>query len=306
MIDILLATYNGEKYIKTQLLSILSQTFLNWRLIIHDDGSNDRTVEIIKEISKIDSRICLIEDGIELKNAALNFLHLLQFSDSEYAMFCDQDDIWFDNKIEYFYNFFTTHAKDTRVPSVAYHNSYVWDPVNGIAGMATLTFPRDLTSLLFLNAGTQGCASLFNAAMRDYLLLWDGECSMHDHILNLIGCSFGKVWYMNVPLMLYRQHGNNVTGGTRVNKNDIHAIKNNLRVPVVNELHYNSVAHFLEVYNEILSTQDKRLIEKYIRMKNMCMIEKIGQVIRTRFKCYDSVMRLIIKIIIKPFIGSFS
>lgn len=73
MIDILLATYNGEKYIKSQILSLISQSYTDWRLIIHDDGSTDATVDIIKELSVIDNRIRLIEDGVSCKSAALNF-----------------------------------------------------------------------------------------------------------------------------------------------------------------------------------------------------------------------------------------
>ena len=56
-IEILMATYNGEKYIKEQINSIINQTYTNWRLLIRDDGSKDKTVEIIKEYEKKDDRI---------------------------------------------------------------------------------------------------------------------------------------------------------------------------------------------------------------------------------------------------------
>lgn len=62
-IEILMATYNGEKYIKEQINSIINQTYTNWRLLIRDDGSKDKTVEIIKEYEKKDDRIKLLEDN---------------------------------------------------------------------------------------------------------------------------------------------------------------------------------------------------------------------------------------------------
>ena len=103
-IDILLATYNGEKHIKAQILSILAQDNENWNLIIHDDGSTDNTINIIKGFCAIDNRINLIEDNIRFGNPANNFLHLLKKSTANYIMFCDQDDIWFDNKLSLMYS----------------------------------------------------------------------------------------------------------------------------------------------------------------------------------------------------------
>ena len=90
-VDILLATYNGAKYIRSQIMSIICQSFEDWRLIIHDDGSTDETVAIIKRI--VDPRIVLIEDEKKFGNPCGNFLYLTQFIESPYAMFCDQDDI---------------------------------------------------------------------------------------------------------------------------------------------------------------------------------------------------------------------
>lgn len=170
MIDILMATYNGGKYIKSQILSLQFQSYGDWRLLIHDDGSSDDTVEIILELSKLDKRIVLIKDNIIFSNAAENFMHLLKYSNAEYIMFCDQDDIWFDNKIELMISHFS--KLDNNVPQVIYSNAYVWEPNNGIKGLATLTFPKNVESFLFLNSGMQGCVSLFNDKMRNFLIQW--------------------------------------------------------------------------------------------------------------------------------------
>ena len=199
-VDILLATYNGELYIETQILSIISQTFKKWQLLIHDDGSSDTTIFIIKKWAAIDNRIKLIEDEVKTRNAAKNFMHLLKYSTAEYVMFCDQDDIWFDNKVQLMFDTMSQLPQD--VPQVLYSNSYVWKPVRGILGKATLTFPNDLECFLFLNSGMQGCVTMFNAAVRDLMLRWEGDLAMHDHLLHLIGLAMGNVTYIHTPLML--------------------------------------------------------------------------------------------------------
>lgn len=300
MIDILLATYNGEKYIKTQILSLMSQSYSNWTLIIHDDGSTDDTVKIIKELALSDKRIKLIEDGVSCKNAALNFMHLLKFSTSPYVMFCDQDDIWFDNKVEYMYS--AIRCTDNLIPSVLYTNAYVWRPFIGILGKATLTFPKNINSLLFLNSGIQGCASIFNAKMRDLMMMWKGSLAMHDHLLHLLGCSVGKVYYRDVALMLYRNHEQNVTGGTRVNKNSLRSICSAIDHPVVCKKHYDAVVGFRFQYANILDEDIKFIIDEYIRLPNKNFVGKVFSIMKNRFRCYDSVARILIKMLLKPYI----
>lgn len=84
MIDILLATFNGASYIRSQIFSIISQDYTDWRLIIHDDGSTDKTVDLIKELASYDQRIRLIEDNVTHLGPGANFMHLLNFSDAPY------------------------------------------------------------------------------------------------------------------------------------------------------------------------------------------------------------------------------
>lgn len=97
-IAILLSTYNGEKFIKKQIDSLIAQTFSNWKLYIRDDGSTDKTISIIEEICESDNRIFLYkETNIGVK---ASFLSLLSRVEADYYFFCDQDDFWYDNKIE--------------------------------------------------------------------------------------------------------------------------------------------------------------------------------------------------------------
>ena len=100
-IDIILATYNTKiEYLKKQINSILAQTYQNIELIISDDNSSKKEVrETLKEYEEKDARVKLY---IQEKNIGYikNFEFLLEKAEAEYIMFCDHDDIWYENKVE--------------------------------------------------------------------------------------------------------------------------------------------------------------------------------------------------------------
>ena len=98
-VDILLATYNGEKYIREQIDSILNQTYKEFRLLISDDGSTDGTRDILNEYKAKDDRIEIFMQEENL-GVVKNFEFLLKKVEAKYYMFSDQDDIWKDEKIE--------------------------------------------------------------------------------------------------------------------------------------------------------------------------------------------------------------
>ena len=102
MIDILLSTYNGKRFLEKQLDSILAQTYTEWRLLIRDDTSSDSTRAILEKYQQLNpQKIILFPNNIN-KNIGVikSFENLLECSNKEYIMFCDQDDIWLPNKIE--------------------------------------------------------------------------------------------------------------------------------------------------------------------------------------------------------------
>jgi glycosyltransferase involved in cell wall biosynthesis len=102
LVTILMAAYNGENYIDSQLKSIIAQEYENWELVVRDDNSTDSTVKIIKEYCNADARIKLLDYGNEHGSAVKNFTQLIYWAvenDKQYLMFSDQDDIWLPNKI---------------------------------------------------------------------------------------------------------------------------------------------------------------------------------------------------------------
>jgi rhamnosyltransferase len=301
MIDILMATFNGAKHVEVQLLSLIGQDYRDWRLLVHDDGSSDHTVEIVRRWAAVDPRIQLVEDGVRCGGAARNFMHLLTYSTAPYVMFCDQDDVWLDCKVGLMYEAMIQENMDK--PTIVYSNSYVWNPTAWVLGKATPTFPQDLRSFLFLNSGMQGCVALFNARMRALMLWWEGDLAMHDHLLHLIGLSIGRIVYLPLPLMLYRQHEANVTGGTRTTPADLVSIHRNIRRPVVCRLHYCTVEKFLDRYGELLDALSLDVLHCYLRMPGMTFAGRLLSAWRYRFRVYGSMLWLTVKLIVKPYIN---
>ncbi|MDV3426289.1 MAG: glycosyltransferase, partial [Bacillota bacterium] len=100
-VTILLATYNCEKFLRTQLDSIIYQTHTNWELIVSDDSSSDKTSDILNEYKlKYPEKIYILNNEKRFGNARDNFFHLLENCIGSYIMFCDHDDKWLPKKIE--------------------------------------------------------------------------------------------------------------------------------------------------------------------------------------------------------------
>ncbi|CAM3673145.1 glycosyltransferase [Flavobacterium chungbukense] len=300
-VDILMATYNGELYVKSQILSLQAQTFQNWRLLIHDDGSTDNTISILKQIASTDSRIVILEDTTKFGNAAENFTYLLNFSNAEYLMYCDQDDIWFDNKIEC--QLQAISKKNNKIPQVVYSNSYVWIPEEGIKGLATLTFPKKINQLLFLNSGMQGCSAIFNGVMRELLVSYKGKLAMHDHLLHLSAICLGEVEYLEAKLMLYRNHEKNVTGATSVSTMDVSRILKNTNFPVVDRHHYEAIFDFYQAFKAKLEMRDQMKVKIYLEMVDYCFFKKLFLVLKEDYQLFGSKLRLLSKITLRSYIN---
>lgn len=300
MIDIILATYNGEKYIRQQLFSLLSQTYTNWRCIVHDDGSTDDTISIIKEIANLDRRIVLKENGVQLHNSGKNFLHTLSYSNADFICFCDQDDVWLDTKLEKLIS--VIEKKDNLIPQVVFSNAYLWkSDKNEISGNATLAFPTDIESLLFLNCGIQGASAIFNGKMKESMLVPLNNLVMHDWYLTIIGCTFGEIHYLHENLMLYRQHGANVTGyadGSMKNK-FCNLFKR--KTPLIDSKHFESLKSFYDIWQKKLSEKNRKLIENFIKSTDVNSFLRFCFILKGKWRIYDSRIKLIIKFFLRPY-----
>ena len=302
-VDILMATYNGGAYIRAQLNSLISQSFTDWHLIIHDDGSTDNTVDIIRQYT-IDPRIDLIEDNVVCGGAAKNFLYLTRFSNAPFCMFCDQDDIWFDNKVEMLYQAIENEQIDT--PVAVYGRSYLWIPDKGIAGITGWSsFPYKLEQLICSNAGIQGCSAICNRAALQYLRNYNGRIAMHDHLLNIAVLTFGQAIPVATPLMLYRQHLGNVTGAS---PDSLSLWKRLWRSfcyahPVIDRKHYDAIFDFYHNYKKDMTINIQKIFKAYLAMPNYSYIQKISTVIHYRLSRKNSIIHLVAKLLFHPYIN---
>ena len=225
-VAILLATYNGEKYIKEQLDSIIGQSFSDWHLLIHDDGSKDETVKIIKEYEeKFPEKISILE-GAPQGGAKKNFFYLMKNVDAPYIMFADQDDVWLKDKVKLSVEKMLEAEKEigSDKPILVFADLKVVDEKLEVISESMNKFqsldPKRVKpeNLMIQNVVT-GCTSLINKKL---LELSVKECDlskviMHDWWYALIAAEFGKVSYLDEAVILYRQHGDNSVGAKDVN-----------------------------------------------------------------------------------------
>ena len=219
-VAILMSTYNGAKYLKDQLQSIINQSYSNWHLYIRDDGSSDETVEIIKSYAKKDSRISIIHDTLGNIGSVRSFFYLLEQVDSNFYMFSDQDDYWKQDKIQKSILLLKQH-NHKRKPICVYTNlQIVDDNLEGNELLLTKTW-QDFPKLFFTN-NLYGCTMLFNNFLKEKIkfnrLNYD-NIYVHDWWLALVCAIFGEIYYLDEPTILYRQHYGNQIGATSKNIN---------------------------------------------------------------------------------------
>ena len=224
MIDILLSTYNGEKYLREQINSILNQTFQDWRLLIRDDGSQDDTVEIICEYAKqYPGKIVLQKDALGNLGCGASFSHLVSVSTAPYMMFCNQDDWWLPEKIEKSWHAMETLTKQyPDTPLLVTTDLVVVDEklreLSPSFVQSQKLYPEALCEVhrsLALSV-SPGCTMLFNRAAAEHFLPIPSH-QTHDHWVAIITAYFGKVCFLPDATILYRQHGNNVIGSKKIN-----------------------------------------------------------------------------------------
>lgn len=261
-IDIIMATYNGGKYIENQLLSILQQSHKDWILYIHDDGSLDNTLDIISKYAAIDQRIVIINDGITRLGVGENFLHTLQYSNQDYAIFCDQDDIWLENKIKELLDRIIKIDSNTE-PVLIYSDGYSLDKY-GVIHTESISnaHAKSLEDFIMFNGGYQGCSIMMNKTLVKLAKNYEGYTYHHDDLVSLIAHTFGKVEFYPKQLMLYRQHDDAVTGDKNFKKKNFYGLFNNAGY-VVSKVHFKSKKSFYKFFESDISLDNRKVFAAY-------------------------------------------
>ncbi len=211
-ISIALATYNGSKFLREQIDSILCQTIIDFEIVVCDDGSTDSTLQILQEYASKDTRFKIFQNQHNL-GFKKNFEHILSLCKGEFIAFCDQDDIWEPNHLEILY-------KNIGDNDCIGANSLIIDE-NGVSQNKTLleywpihVMPQNEKELfqheLYSNV-IQGTASLIKASLVKQALPIPDNIKYHDYWFALIAGCNNKCKYISDVVLKYRRHSNNAS-----------------------------------------------------------------------------------------------
>ena len=261
-IDILMATYNGEKYLAEQLDSIINQTYHNWNLLIRDDSSTDRTLEIIQDYQKKDNRIKLLKDNKGNLGIVKNFEELLKSSESEFIMFSDQDDIWVENKLDMYLKMI---EKIKNKGFMIHSDAILFDKNKSNILKDTFISEKAINRGLenvFFNYFVQGATILISKEIKNFILPFPKEVYLHDRYIHLISELFFERIFVNKALIYYRQHGDNQIGA----KNTIREL---LSKRYFDERDRQLIKIIYNKYGSLLTDDKKKLIEEYFKITDI-------------------------------------
>lgn len=261
-IDILMATYNGEKYLSKQIDSIIGQTYQNWNLLIRDDNSSDGTLQILKKYEKLDRRIKILCDNRGNLGIVKNFEELLKNSESELIMFSDQDDIWLENKLDMYlkiaekleFNGFLIHSE-----SALFKKNH--ENISKGSFISKKAVKKGLENVFF-NYFVQGATILISKEIRDFVFPFPKEAYLHDRYIHLISELFFERVFINQPLIYYRQHGNNQIGAKNT-------LKQLLSKRYFDKRDYWLIKFIYDKYNDFLTPNKKKMIEEYFKITDI-------------------------------------
>lgn len=236
-IVILLSAYNGEDYLAEQLDSLLKQTYSNFIIIIRDDASTDSTEQIINHYEERNQgKIHKLSGTNSNVGPSSSFGLLIKYAIKEksalglsrlYMMLCDQDDIWIDEKLEIqMLAMLNAERKSPDAPVIVHSDLKVVDESKEVIAESFVEYQgleverNKFTNIVISNLVT-GCTTLFNEELAQIALPIPGNAIMHDWWLALTASVFGRVIFIDMPLVEYRQHQNNTIGAKEFTKTQI-------------------------------------------------------------------------------------
>lgn len=294
MITIIMAVYNGQEYIREQLESLKDQTYTEWRLVIRDDRSSDKTAEIVKKFSdEVEQEVIFKVNEKPSGSAKNNFALLINDAkESDYVMFCDQDDIWKKDKIEITFNKMKQaeerYGRD--FPLLVHGDVEVIDENGNINAdsmfeMSHINADSKLPQILIQNHVT-GCTMMCNKkliagiseyASSEYII-------MHDYLAALYASVFGKIEVIKKPLLSYRQHSGNSVGAKN-NNNPVYLLKRlangRKSYKEAMETSRNQVKFFVEIYRDELAAE--KYCEEYELMSGYASLGSRAKLYRIMF-----------------------
>ncbi len=219
-VEILLATYQSEAYLREQIDSILNQTDTNWQLLIHDGGSTDSTLEIVRLYEqKYPHKIHLL--GSCRASACRNFSQLLEAATAELVMLCDHDDVWLPEKIALTRKKFIeeTNQCGSNTPLLVFSDLTIVDQnlkmiFPSLMNYSNLSPHRLTLQHLLVQNVPHGNTMMINSALCRLVHPIPMKAVMDDNWISLTAAAFGRIAYLNQTTVLYRQHDCNIFGAS--------------------------------------------------------------------------------------------
>lgn len=218
MISVAMTTYNGEKYIRKQIESILNQSMKVDEIIVCDDGSTDKTLEILQEYP-----ITVYKNKKNL-GYRLNFKKAMSLCTHEYTFLCDQDDIWETDKVKTMIEIMQKHpnihvlassfkyidSKDDLIhmkPKRNFSNNNLYPKPVKFEALVPVQFDEFLPMNYF-----QGCSLVLDKWIKNLALNNFDARLPHDWLISMIASSYQGMFFLNKSLFKYRLHDNNSIG----------------------------------------------------------------------------------------------
>jgi glycosyltransferase involved in cell wall biosynthesis len=290
LVDILLATYEGESYLHEQIQSIFNQTYQRFHIWIRDDHSLDKTRSLLQQKHQsYPESITLLPIGPKL-GVKRNFSELMKHSTAPYILFADQDDIWLPNKIEITlqkmqalelqYGPQTPLLVHTDLKVVGPHLDFIaesfWKYCNLNPYFNTL-------NRLFIQNIVTGCTMMINRSLLQLSQPVPDEAIMHDWWIALIASAFGKIACVDQPTILYRQHGRNDTGAKKYGLWEYWKLKLNGRHFDQTHQTYQQAEQFFKHYHSLLDSNQKQMVKAYYSLGNLSFLKQKKTILHYQF-----------------------
>lgn len=304
-VGIILATYNGEKYLQAQLDSICNQDFSSWHLYVRDDGSQDKTLQILeKKYYEIPDKMTIVTSTLGNCGVIGNFSELLSQTKEQYILFSDQDDVWKPNKIsislekmKLLERQFGCHLPllvHTDLTIVNEHLQVIHPSFKQFARLNFRLF-TSLNRLLVQNVVT-GCTMLINRPLADLSMPIPKDVVMHDWWIALCAAAFGQIGWIDGSTIYYRQHGKNSVGAKP------YALKSYLKRwwkgDVKQDKRQEQANLFYDRFNDKLDSNQKQLLSGFKQYCEGSFFEKRQSIVKYQFyrsgllrKLYDWICR---------------
>jgi len=290
MIDIIMATYNGEPYLNEQIESILKQSVQDFHIYIYDDGSSDGTLDVIQAYQKrYSDKITLSLNKEPARGAAYNFIRAMTRHKEHYVMLCDQDDVWLPDKLalslekmremEALYGY---HMPILLHSDLIVVNRELEIIAESYRKMMRANYKRTALHQVVSQNIVTGCTAMYNSALAELLTEIPNFLVMHDWWLLLIAGAMGRISFLQEKTVMYRQHGNNSVGAADIASFSFitRKIRNSVEIRKALDDSYRQADAFLRLYGNMIPDKQREIISRYASIPGLGKFRRMWTVLR--------------------------